>query len=77
MKGVLFMTEKQKSTIAQMCASGMAVKDIATQLDLSPETVKSYLTRNGEILSQPLPPVRARTLPRRCRPRMQTVRSGV
>ena len=47
------MTVKQKNTITQMRASGMAVKEIATQLDLSPGTVKSYLSRCRQ--SEPLP----------------------
>ena len=51
------MTEKQKSTITQMRASGMTVKDIATQLDLSPETVKSYLSRSRQSSLYPAPPL--------------------
>ena len=54
------MTEKQKSTITQMRASGMAVKDIAERLDLSPGSANSYLSRSRQSGPVPLPafPVR-------------------
>ena len=60
MKGVLFMTEKQKSTITRMRESGMAVKDIAERLDLSLGTVKSYLSRSRQSEPMSLPAVTVR-----------------
>lgn len=61
MKEVLFMTEKQKSTITQMRASSMAVKDIAERLDdLSPGTVKSFLSRSRQFEPMSLPVVTVR-----------------
>jgi hypothetical protein len=54
------MTEKQKSTITQMRESGVAVKDIAAQLDLSPGTVKSYLSRSRQSEPMSLPAVTVR-----------------
>lgn len=55
--GVFFMTNEQKLQIAAYRKTGMGYKQIAKELDLSVNSVKSYCRRNGlssEALEQSL-----------------------